>query len=130
VKNNPFAWPEDSEPGDLPGGGNVYERSTPRAAPTVTDEDRAFARELIAAGYEQVSAKYRHVARLPEGMTGIEALAMHDPGELRRIQDEIERRCAATFRRVFSSVIGTKCAKTLTPGQFKAFKDAGGKVSL
>lgn len=35
------------------------------------------AKELVAAGYFQISRKYREVARLPEGVTGIQALQRH-----------------------------------------------------
>jgi hypothetical protein len=35
--------------------------------------------ELIAGGFKQVSRKYRHLARLPPGKTGLEALAEVDP---------------------------------------------------
>lgn len=36
-------------------------------------------KELVAQGYRQLSRAYRMVGRLPEGKTGLEALAEHDP---------------------------------------------------
>ncbi len=42
---------------------------------TVEAEDIAFVEKIIREGYYQVSGKYRTVCKLPEGKTGIEALA-------------------------------------------------------
>lgn len=94
----------------------------------ITEEDRQIGEELVAAGYYQTSAKYRHVARLPKGETATEAMMRHDPGLVTKIKQEIERRCADDYRRLgYANLDGN--AKTLRPGEFKAFKAAGGKAS-
>lgn len=40
----------------------------------ITDSDREYARRLIAKGWRSVSNRWRVLARLPDGMTGREAL--------------------------------------------------------
>lgn len=46
-----------------------------------TKEEIAKAEQLIKEGYYQISRKYRHIARLPEGMTGKQALKLVTPPE-------------------------------------------------
>lgn len=41
----------------------------------VTADHIRFARQLVEDGWYQTSRRHRHVARLPDGMTGVEALA-------------------------------------------------------
>jgi hypothetical protein len=43
--------------------------------------------DLIALGYYQVSAKYRHLAKLPVGKTGIQALIDAERTRGQRVQD-------------------------------------------
>ena len=59
--------------------------------------------QLIQDGYEQVSRKYRRLARLPDGMNGIEAMRTVDPGFVRLKMEHLEQECAEMFLRVYSA---------------------------
>lgn len=85
------------------------------------------ANPFVAAGYQQTSAKYRTIARLPEGMTGIEALKLADQEAYAHLQERLEREAASTFRRVYAQQLG--CQIMLSPEEFVAFKAAGGETS-
>lgn len=102
--------------------------------------------ELIKLGYKQVSAKYRTVARLPEGKSGKDALyeaemaVLAEDGDLadeilaywrkekKRWVDGLGERVAADhFRRVHAHAAGLWLE--LTPTEFSAFKAQGGKTA-
>jgi hypothetical protein len=56
--------------------------------------------DIVAQGYEQVSRKYRIVARLPEGKTGLEALAEVDPELAKHMLDEVNLEAGRHYMRV------------------------------
>jgi hypothetical protein len=94
----------------------------------MTDEHWRFAMrnidELIAQGYEQTSRKYRIVARLPPGKTGLEALAEVDPGLAANILRNANEQAAQQFRRVHAQ---GEDQLTLTWGEFNEFLVKTGK---
>lgn len=85
-------------------------------------------RRLVDEGYRQVSRKFRHVARLPDGMTGLEALRSVDPDLHDRMMQRMEEEAADHFRRVHASEQGLWL--TLTTEEFDAFRRAAtGRIS-
>lgn len=58
--------------------------------------------ELIAEGYEQISRKYRTLARLPYGKTGLEALAEVDPDLAVQYLRNAEEMAKSQYLRVYS----------------------------
>jgi hypothetical protein len=58
--------------------------------------------QLIAEGFEQVSRRYRRLARLPYGKTGLEALAEVDPELAAHMLDSVNRRAAEQYMRVYA----------------------------
>jgi len=56
--------------------------------------------DLIALGFQQVSRKYRLLARIPAGKTGLQALAEVQPDYARQILDNAERQAAAAYMRI------------------------------
>lgn len=58
--------------------------------------------EIIEAGFEQVSRKYRTLARLPPGKTGLEALAEVDPGLARNFLDQANEAAARHYRAMYA----------------------------
>jgi hypothetical protein len=93
----------------------------------ITAEDRARAAELRAGGYQQLSRKYRLVARVPAGMTAMDALRKYDPAAAARYLQMAEQWAAEHYRRYLASKNGHE--EKLTPGEFAAFREAGGQMS-
>jgi hypothetical protein len=58
--------------------------------------------DLIKRGYRQVSRKYRRVAALPEGKTGIQAIRDADPSYYKGVVARIEESCADQYLRVYA----------------------------
>ena len=83
--------------------------------------------ELIDQGYESTSNKYRTVARLPPGKTGVEALREVSPHDYALIVYRIEQQCASAYRRIYAQRNGDQIE--LSVEEFRQFKQAGGKVS-
>ncbi len=83
------------------------------------------AKALVAAGYRQISSKYRIVARLPEGKSGYEALRDADPDFAARLLANFQRDCEDQFLRVCAS---DKHKQTLDELTFTAFRAAGGRT--
>jgi len=79
---------------------------------------------LIEDGYQQTSGKYRRVARLPIGESGIQALRRADPDTYQAIMMRAERDCADTYRRVYANREGNQLV--LTHEELRAFRKAGG----
>lgn len=74
--------------------------------------------QLIAQGYIQVSRRYRIVARLPEGKTGLEALREVDPRLVQEMLDRVERDATDMYLRVHA----TPAEKlNLSETEFEAF---------
>lgn len=88
-------------------------------------------RSLILAGYEQVSRAYGIVARLPEGRTGVEALAEaangNHPNAISWAMQLGERQAASHFRRVYANTKGP--CLTLSARDLSRFRVLGGNVS-
>lgn len=85
---------------------------------------RKTAQSLIDQGYKSTSNKYRFVARLPEGMTGLEALKQVAPDYYEHMMRRIECEAVAQYLRAYS-----KDYIVLTPEEFMAFKQLGGEVA-
>lgn len=90
------------------------------------EADLAEAKRLIDAGYKSTSNKYRCLSRLPEGMTGMQALEAYAPDTHRRLLQDIERMAQCDYRRM--------CAREedrteVTPAVFRAFKKLGGGMA-
>ena len=66
-----------------------------------TKEERRAA-ELIAAGFVQTSRKYRMLARVPAGMTPLEALRQVDPDTAASLEKRMQEWCAEHYRRCFA----------------------------
>ncbi len=81
-------------------------------------------KELVAAGYKQRSRKYRLVAKLPDGETGLEALKRCNPSAFRNIMDFAEHKAADHYRAYNAQAEGNELE--LTAEEFKAFREAGG----
>ena len=77
-------------------------------------------RMLVADGYEQISSKNRVVARLPEGMTGIQAIERFEPEMLVRSMERMEREAAERFRRFHAREHGLTL--TLTDREFYLYR--------
>lgn len=90
-----------------------------------TPEDKVRALELVAQGYKQISRKYRTLGRLPEGMTGLEALATADPDLAKRMLDGVNERAGEQFMRCFAR--GKELTVTLTQGEFAEYLRATGR---
>lgn len=52
---------------------------------------------MVRDGYEQLSRKFRTVARLPKGLNGYEALARHDSYMANHFLDQAMRNCAREY---------------------------------
>lgn len=61
-----------------------------------------YVRQLVAQGYKQVSSRYRIVARLPDGMTGIEALESVDASLAKHMRDTMNKQAAEQYLRVYA----------------------------
>lgn len=79
-----------------------------------------YARRLIADGYVRTSRRYRHLAKLPPGMTGKQALSLHDREAARRLDDD---EAAGYYLRVFAPTV------TIDETVFRAFQKLGGRVA-
>lgn len=81
--------------------------------------------KYVAAGYEQVSRKFRRIARLPPGETGRQALERVDSQYVRDVEAQIERTCAEMYRRVYAEREGNMVE--LTVEEFAEFLYATGR---
>ena len=62
--------------------------------------------DLLARGARQTSRKYRGVACLPRGMTGIEALKERSPEQYTRLLKDMESRAADMYRTYVAQSFG------------------------
>ena len=85
-------------------------------------DDREIAEELVRAGWQCMSNKYRIIARLPEGATGLEVLRERSPLKFREIMEHTELRAADVYRRMYAPSEGN--TQTLDFDMFEAFKRA------
>jgi hypothetical protein len=89
------------------------------------EEADALAKKLRAEGFKQTSNKFRHVARLPPGMTGLEALEEVEPSFARELLRRVEEQAAEHYRRIHADRHGLR--ETLDLRTFQAFKRADGR---
>ena len=89
-----------------------------------TEADKTRALEIVAQGYQQVSRKNRMVARLPPGMTGLEALRTVDPQLADNFLANAERMAAEQYMRCYAN---KENQLTLTQGEFAEFLKATGR---
>lgn len=83
--------------------------------------------ELIADGYMSVSNKYRHVAKLPLGETGVQALSRVCPDAAKDIADRIEQQSANTYRRCYTERDGNMLELSIE--EYSDFRKSGGRSS-
>lgn len=96
-----------------------------------TPEQQEEGRRLVAEGWMQTSRKYRSVARVPPGMTAIEALRTVSPREAADLERRLEQWAADAFRRSHSKdPLVTENRLVLDIGTFAAFRKAGGESSF
>lgn len=83
------------------------------------EEAERLAADYLARGFEQISAKYRTIAGLPVGETGLSALRRTDPTRASRL----EQRAAARLEYMRGPVASTEGNRVeLDLRTFKAFK--------
>lgn len=91
-----------------------------------SDEDLL---RLIADGYRQTSAKYRTLARLPPGMSAVDAMVMSDPRSADDWRKRGEESCGRQWRCVYASSWKLHDLEVvLPPADFKAYKKLGGGI--
>jgi hypothetical protein len=74
------------------------------------------------------SNKYRHIARVPEGMTAVEALKKYDPEAYQMIQERSENDARFQWLRCsVSRIEHIGCHETLTPQEYQVFRSEGGE---
>jgi hypothetical protein len=83
----------------------------------------ALAQAYRADGYRSISNKYRTIARLPPGKTGIEALSLVDPTLAEHLLAQAEERATEAYLRVHARA-ETGDVLVLEPDVFLAFKRA------
>lgn len=66
------------------------------------EERLAIARGLPARGFIQTSAKYRMVARVPPGLTPIEALRLKSPWTAKEFEDRFQHSIAEQYARCYA----------------------------
>ena len=81
---------------------------------------------LVMEGWEGTSNKHRTIARMPEGLTGLETLKQFEPEAYRIIMEYAERNASSLYRRVYAR---EKDKLTLSVEEWVAFKKAGGRQS-
>jgi len=77
--------------------------------------------------WRRISTKSRIIARLPEGLTGLQALQRVSPETAQELLAQLEQRAANTYRRIYAMRDGN--IRYLSPDQWLAFKAAGGQAS-
>ena len=77
-------------------------------------------KDLYKQGFRQVSRKYRMVARLPEGKTGLEALAEVDPRLAKDMLDRMNNAAAEQYLRCYAK---PPYVLTLSVEEFDEFKN-------
>ena len=83
--------------------------------------------QLLAGGWRQVSHTHRHLARLPPGKTGLEALAEVSPSSVADIMRRVEMEAADDYLRTHAP---EEHQKTLTIEEFDDFLRATGRRGM
>ena len=71
-------------------------------------------------GYRQLSRKYRHVGKLPEGKTGLQCLREADPALAAHFERNLEEMCADWYLRIYARE-GDGCVEALSVEEFEEF---------
>lgn len=74
-----------------------------------------------------ISNRYRLIARLPEGKTGLEALKERAPESFEHIMQHAEQLAADEYRRTYARQHGDEVE--LSSEDYSAFRKAGGRSS-
>lgn len=93
-----------------------------QTTPAVEDEPL---REFDPEIWRSISSKYRTVARLPEGMTAVEALEKFYPDAHAELLRRLEIWARSEFLRMYASRHPSLTAD-LTPAEWQHFKKSGG----
>lgn len=91
----------------------------------ITEEDLELAKKLVAEGWRSTSNRFHMIARIPPGMTLLEALEKYAPTLYRDTLQRVLEQCTSQFLRCYSSQV-EGCHQELTLSQYKAFRQAGG----
>lgn len=91
----------------------------------MTDEKRPTIDELLQQGVAQLSRKFRHVARLPPGMTGLEALRERAPNRYAEVMRRAEQWAADEYRHYVAQYHDDSF--TLTVEEFSEFLTKTGR---
>lgn len=84
-------------------------------------------RRLAQEGWKQISRKHRMIARVPPGMTGMEALAMIDPEAVEQLKRLMESEAADMVRRrADKNPLLRHCHLELDINSFASFRRHGG----
>lgn len=67
-----------------------------------TETLQVWVKTLIDSGFQQISRKYRMLARVPEGMTGVEAMRRASPAFVANLEANMERMCADQYMRCYA----------------------------
>lgn len=108
------------------GGRRVDIFTTPELVRLAVTERGAW---LVARGYRQISRRYLAVARLPEGMTGQQALrgAFNGDRDAEWIDKLADDAAGNHFRRVYAYYTGAPLVLELDRETYAAFLAAGGE---
>lgn len=90
-----------------------------------SDADFEKAKKLIEEGYEQVSASYRCLKKVPAGMTAYEALKEINPRAAKMVDERRESWAKSLLLRCTSEY---EDEVEVTPEVFRAFKILNGPV--
>lgn len=77
--------------------------------------------------WRSTSNKYRHVARLPEGMTAMQAMEKYFPERYQGYFTHLEQRARRDFLRMYSDKV-EGCKAELTEAEWIRFKKEGGQL--
>lgn len=94
-----------------------------------TPEETTEAQRLIDARYEQTSARYRSLCRIPEGCTPLEALQMVAPEAADDLKKRLQQWAKSSYMRVHSRYTRPQDHIEVSIGVFKAFKKLNGGVA-
>lgn len=107
----------------------LFDQIQEAMSPERKAEIEAEAKRLIEQGYHQTSRNYRSVARLPPGMTAVEACKLLDPQKEKIWREHYERCCAQTVLGAvhWSASFKDECYKELDEATFAEFRRQGGR---
>jgi len=90
--------------------------------------------QLVTDGWKSISRRWCTIARLPAGLDGRQALALHDPDMANRTHDRHPDRfihpkaaCEGSYMRLFADRDGN--VRTLRTDEFRLFRKMGGQAA-